>query len=133
MTTVHFRRAVSIDADRAWQRLAALDRVHELVSFLDDAVVRGDRRECRIAAGGPAEGSLHEVILGVDPELRRVAYTIVESPFGFEQHAASMSIEEDARGVWFVWITDVKPDGVAEMMADTFKREADHIADRLST
>jgi hypothetical protein len=108
-----------------------LEDVHELVSFLDSASVDGTRRVCRIAEGAPVQGELHEVILAVDDGLRRVAYSILESPFGFSHHAASMQIVEEEGQTWFVWTTDILPDSVAEQMTPLFHQEADHIAQQL--
>lgn len=128
MSTVFQRRRLHVAPDSAWARLADLEGVHELVSFLASAEVDGTTRVCRIAEGAPVEGTLRETILSVDPELRRVAYSIVDGPFGFSHHAASMQIIEEGAEIWFVWTTDVLPDSIAARMAPIFDEEADHIA-----
>jgi len=133
MSTLKHRRRLRVSPEVAWKKLSRLEDVHELVSFLDSAHMEGTHRVCRIAEGGPVEGELREEILAVDDALRRVAYTIVESPFGFAHHAASMQIVEDGGDTWFVWYTDVLPHAVAEQMAQMFDQEADHIARRLDS
>ena len=53
--------------------------------------------------------------MAVDDEHRRVAYTITDSPFPIEAHAASMQVFDAGGGrSTFRWITDVKPDALAE-------------------
>jgi hypothetical protein len=53
--------------------------------------------------------------VAVDDEHRRVAYTITDSPFPIEAHAASMQVFDAGGGrSTFRWITDVKPDALAE-------------------
>jgi len=124
---------LNTDATSAWKKLAQLDEVHNLVSFLASAEVEGDKRVCHIAPGAPMSGALEEVILGVDETLRRVSYSITSSPFGFTHHAASMQITESPDGTaHFVWTTDVKPDAIVEAMGGMFESEADHIAAQLA-
>lgn len=132
MATIHFDIPVATTAEHAWSRLSALDQVHHLVSFLGSARVDGNRRVCSMAEGAPISGELDEVILGIDEHRRRLAYAIVDSPFGFTHHAASMQIVETENEARFVWTTDVLPDSVAQNMADMFANEAKHIAQQLA-
>lgn len=131
MSTLIRRRKLNVDPETAWKSLERLEDVHKLVSFLESAEVDGTTRVCRIAPGAPISGELREYILAVDPELRRVAYSIADSPFGFEHHAASMQIVFEGTQTWFVWTTDVLPDAVLAQMGPMFDREADHIARQL--
>lgn len=132
MATIHFDIPLETTAANAWSRLSALHQVHELVSFLGSTRVDGNRRVCMIADGAPVAGQLDEVILGVDEAKRRVAYSVVDSPFGFEHHAASMQIVAHGERARFVWTTDVLPDAVAGSMAEMFETEAHHIAQQLA-
>ncbi|MEX1366411.1 MAG: SRPBCC family protein [Nannocystaceae bacterium] len=132
MSTIHHEIPVSIDIRTAWERLSNLGEVHHLVSFLSSAEVSGDTRVCNIAEGAPVSGQLDEVILGVDEERHRVAYSITESPFNFTHHAASMQLKERDGQTYFIWTTDVKPDAIADVMAPMFAAEAEHIAKELA-
>ena len=63
-----------------------------------------------------ADGAvLAETIIAVDDEHQRVAYTITDSPFPIEVHAASMQVFDAGNGKsTFRWITDLKPDALAD-------------------
>ena len=55
---------------------------------------------------------LEELIVGIDEDLKRLAYTAVNRA---KHHQASMQvISEDDTHCRFLWITDVLPDDVAE-------------------
>jgi hypothetical protein len=62
-----------------------------------------------------------EMLVGIDDEARRLAYFVVEGPWGSTHHNASAQVfaTGDHRSR-FVWITDVLPDelaaGTAELM-----------------
>jgi hypothetical protein len=66
-----------------------------------------------------ADGAeLSETILAVDDEHRRVACTIAASPFPIETRAASIQVIDAGGGrSTFRWITDIKPDAVADGLA----------------
>ena len=69
----------------------------------------GDYRLCSLSE----DGQLKELIVSVDDERRRLAYSIQESPFNFAYHISSMQVTPgEGKGARLVWITDVKPDGV---------------------
>jgi carbon monoxide dehydrogenase subunit G len=129
MATLYFDKKIGVDAATAWKKLADVGSIHKLLSILDSARLDGDQRVCTLKAGLPSSGELKEVIFSVDENLKRVAYGIVSSPFGFTNHAASMQIVPDGEGkARFVWTNDVKPDAVAEAMGGVFAQEAEHIA-----
>ena len=64
-----------------------------------------------------ADGSkLTERIVAVDDELRRLAYTITQSPMPLTYHHASMQIFASGDGSRFVWISDFLPDDAAAVL-----------------
>jgi carbon monoxide dehydrogenase subunit G len=132
MAILHYRREVKGSLKSAWTKLKDVGGVHNLLSILENAQVSGDKRVCNLKAGLPVAGSLNETILSVDENLKRVAYMINSSPFGFTHHAASMQVIESNGKTEFIWITDVKPDSVPETMGAIFSQEADHIANALA-
>lgn len=72
MATAHRRFRINAAPDAVWKKMADLEGVHELMNMLKSAKVDGDRRVCKTADGG----ELHERIIAVDPERRRLVYTI---------------------------------------------------------
>lgn len=60
---------------------------------------------------------VHERILDVNDERRRVAYTVMDSP-GMTYHHASMEILDAGPGrCLFVWITDFLPQEMGSHLA----------------
>jgi carbon monoxide dehydrogenase subunit G len=101
---------VAIPADDAWRRLADVGNIDQLLSFLGDVTVDGDRRHCSLGD----MGDLDEIILGVDHDNRRVAYTIVSAPLPFEHHSAAMQVQPDGHGGTVLsWTTDFLPAALA--------------------
>ena len=65
-------------------------------------------------------GVLRELMVSIDQERRRVAYTITESPFGFEHHSSSMRAVADGDTSLFIWETDFMPDALLEALEPVF-------------
>jgi hypothetical protein len=64
-----------------------------------------------------------EVLVGVDDDARRLAYTVVEGPLDSTHHNASAQVvPEDGDRIRFVWTTDVLPDAVAAMVGELMDR-----------
>ncbi|MFC5382057.1 SRPBCC family protein [Aquipuribacter nitratireducens] len=97
---------VTVPAEAAWLRLADVGAVNRLLTFLGDVTVDGDTRTCALGD----LGTLREIILSVDEENRRVAYTIVEAPLPFTHHSAAFHLQADgAGGTVLSWTTDFLP------------------------
>jgi Polyketide cyclase / dehydrase and lipid transport len=112
--TIVKRFPVNVPADGAWQRLADIGAINQVMTFLGAVTVDGDRRSCTLGD----LGVLDERILSVDAEHRRVAYTIQSSPLGFEHHSAAMSVTTDIDGrTMITWITDYAPASLAPQLA----------------
>jgi hypothetical protein len=102
---------LAVAPDQLWATVRDVGNVSGLLNIVDESSVDGDQRSCTLAGGG----LLAETILAVDDDHRRVAYTISDSPLPIEVHAASMQVFDAGGGrSTFRWITDVKPDAVAD-------------------
>ncbi len=110
MATIVRDFIVGADPARAWAAVADVGAVNRLITFLGTVTVDGDRRSCSLGE----QGALHELIVSVDHEHRRFAYTMQDSPFGFEHHHASMQVIPSDTGTRFVWTTDFKPDTLVD-------------------
>ncbi len=111
MATIYLETELAVGPDKLWASLRNVGAVSELLNIVAESSVTGDQRSCTMADGAV----LTETILGVDEDNRRVAYTITDSPFPIEVHAASMQVLDAGKGrSTFRWITDVKPDALAE-------------------
>ncbi|MDX2019039.1 MAG: SRPBCC family protein [Deltaproteobacteria bacterium] len=125
MATIYLETSVNLPADQLWQKVADVGGISNLLDIIMESSCEGDTRTCVTADGG----KLKETILGIDHQNRRVAYTITESPFGLQFHAASMQVLDQGNGKSSLrWITDIKPDAAADMMGPIFKGELEKVA-----
>src|SRR5215207_2909648 len=107
-------REFVIDADPTdvWEALRDFGAVHE--RLVPGFVVacdldKPDSREVTFFNGAIAR----EVLVGIDEDARRLAYSVVEGPLGSTHHNASAQVGANGGdGSRFIWITDVLPDGV---------------------
>ena len=106
MASIYRELAVDVGSETAWAALRVVGDAHKLFApVLVDAELDGDTRTVRFANGM----TLHERILDLDDEKRRVAYAAVDGP-GMTYHHASMQIVPAGPGrCLFVWITDFQP------------------------
>ncbi len=109
MATIVRDFPVDAPVETVWRDIADVGGVNRLIDALGDVTVEGDRRTCQLGDAG----LLDELIVAVDEDHRRVAYSIRQSPFGLEHHHASMQAVGDGDRARFVWVTDLTPDSAA--------------------
>lgn len=62
---------------------------------------------------------VHELIVDLDDEARRIAYAVVGGSLEPTHHHASMQVLSDTESrSHFVWIIDVTPDSLGEPIAE---------------
>lgn len=112
MTTIY--KEVNIDAplNKIWESISDTANIADLVGFLATSNQTDDTRVCTLEGGG----ELKEKIVSVDDDLKRVAYTITESPLNMEYHSASMQLEETEDGTKLVWTVDLLPEAAKQQM-----------------
>lgn len=115
MATITREFVLDVPPDTVWSRISDVGAVNQLIDFIGEVTVNGDHRTCALGE----QGTLDELIVSVDPDDRRLVYSIQQSPFGFEHHSASMQAAADGEGrTRFLWITDFKPDAVAPALEE---------------
>lgn len=117
MATV--QKAIDVEAkvEDVWDKIANVGSISELIDFITESQVNGDIRVCKMADGGVIE----EKIISIDHALRRVSYCITNSPLGLEYHSASMQVVPKGAGASMIWITDLKPDSMAQQLDAIFE------------
>ena len=123
MATIYKETPIDVSVDKLWEALSDVGHVDRLLSYLEDVDMDGAYRSCSMEGGG----RLREFIISVDSERRRVAYSVVEEPFGFEHHSASWRAVDDGGQTVFVWETDVMPDTVVEALEPLIDQSIDDI------
>lgn len=111
MASIHLETEPAVAPEQQWATVRNVGGLSGMLNIIAESSLDGDQRTCTMADGAV----LSETILAVDDDNRRVAYTITESPFPIEAHAASMQVFDAGNGrSTFRWITDLKPDALAD-------------------
>ncbi len=116
MATVHRTLELSSAPDEAWAKIADVGAVNQILPFLGEVTVQGDRRTCSLG-----EATLDELIVSIDPDRRRLVYAIVGGPFEFTHHSASMQITPRGNGCVLDWNHDFKPDDREPMLLEALE------------
>jgi hypothetical protein len=128
--SIHEELTIEVGADEAWAALRRVGHAHELFApVLVDGQLDCDTRTVRFANGMV----VHERILDVADERRRVAYSVLDVP-GLTYHHASMQIVEDGPGrCLFVWITDFLPAEAGDRIMPLIEQGARALKNNLET
>jgi polyketide cyclase/dehydrase/lipid transport protein len=99
------RKEISIDApaDNVWDALRDFGAIHERLvpGFVTDCRMDGEDRIVTFASGAV----MREVLIDLDDEQRRLAWSIVDGPYRHHNGVAQV-LPEDG-GCRFVWTTDL--------------------------
>lgn len=118
MASIHLETTLAVSPAKLWASVRDVEHLSNLLNIVAESSLDGDKRSCTMADGS----ILAETILAVDDENRRVAYTITASPFPIEVHASSMQVFDAGNGKsTFRWITDIKPDALADGLGPMLK------------
>ena len=119
------RKEIALDArpDDVWDALRDFHAVHERLvpGFVVESQPDGDDAHIVTFFNGAVA---REVLVGVDEAARRLAYCIPEGLPGCMHHGASAEVIADGRGCRFVWITDVLPDELTNVIEPMMERGA---------
>jgi hypothetical protein len=127
MASINLETKLGVGPDELWAQVKDVGGVSNLLGIITESSLDGDQRSCTMADGA----QLSETIISIDDDNRRVAYTITDSPFPIEAHAASMQVSDAGDGTsHFQWITDVKPDELADALGPMLAGEISNLETR---
>jgi carbon monoxide dehydrogenase subunit G len=112
MSTLIKQVRIDAPAGEVWNALRDFGAVHERLvpGFVVSATLDGTVRTVTFFNGAVAR----EVLVGVDDDARRLAYSVIESGLGFTLHMASAQVTADGeRACRFTWTIDLLPDSAA--------------------
>lgn len=130
MATIRKEIALGARPDHVWDALRDFHAVHERLvpGFVVDSQPVDDRTRAVTFFNG---ATAREVLVGVDDDARRLAYCIPEGLPGCTHHSASAEVIPDGDGCRFVWVTDVLPDELADVIEPMMGQGASVIATTL--
>jgi carbon monoxide dehydrogenase subunit G len=110
------RREVTIEAapDAVWDALRDVGAIHTRLAkgFVTDVHLNGDTRTVTFGNGMVVD----EIVLGVDEDLRRVAWTARGGRLT-HHNASAQVFSEGPKRTRFVWIADLLPNEMAPAIA----------------
>jgi hypothetical protein len=121
MATVCVELLVAAPAHRVWEVIADVGAVHRrlLPGRVADARIDGDVRTLTMPDGA----QVRELILSVDHDLRRMAYAVTEGQrLPLTYHHAAFQVFEEGDHSRLVWLTDVLPHAMADVVRGRVER-----------
>jgi Polyketide cyclase / dehydrase and lipid transport len=132
MASIRKEIEIEAHADDVWAAVRDFGAVHEKLApgFVVDTRLEADARVVTFFNGAVAR----ELLVGLDDEARRLAYSVVDGPLGTTHHNASAQVVAGGEtGCRFVWITDVLPETVAARVRELMDHGAGVIKDTLES
>jgi Polyketide cyclase / dehydrase and lipid transport len=120
------RKEIRLDArpDDVWDAVRDFHAVHQRLApgFVVESKPDGDDARIVTFFNGAVA---REILVGVDEAARRLAYCIPEGLPGCTHHSASAEVIADGHGCRFVWLTDVLPHELTDLIEPMMERGAD--------
>ena len=123
MATIRHDIALAARPDDVWNALRDFHAVHKRLvpGFVVDSQPDGDGARIVTFFNGAVA---REVLVGIDEGARRLAYYIPEGLPGCTHHHASAEVIADGDSSRFVWVTDVLPDELRDVIAPMMEEGA---------
>jgi hypothetical protein len=121
MATVCVETIIDVPARQVWDVVADVGAVHRrlLPGRVAAARVEGDVRILTMPDGV----EVRELILSVDHDIRRMAYTVTEGQrLPLTYHHAAFQVFEEGDRSRLVWLTDVLPHAMADVVRGRVER-----------
>lgn len=130
MATVCVETIIDVPARQVWEAVADVGAVHRrlLPGRVAAARIEGDVRILTMPDGA----QVRELILAVDHAIRRLAYTVTEGQrLPLTYHHASFQVFEEGDRSRLVWLTDVLPHAMADVVKGRVERGIQEIREIL--
>ncbi|GAA2066522.1 hypothetical protein GCM10009801_13060 [Streptomyces albiaxialis] len=135
MAHIHREFLIENAPDHVWAAVRDFTAVHHRLApgFVTGTRLEAETADTRVVTF--ANGAVvHELLVDIDDEARRIAYAVVGGALDPKHHHASMQVLADGTEYSrFVWITDVTPDDLAGPIADMVDQGARVIKQTLET
>jgi len=112
MASIHKEIVIDAPPEHVWDAIRDVGAIHARLAkgFVLDTRLEGDSRLVTFAGGAV----VRERIVDVDDRARRLAYSVVE--WRTTHHNASLQVLAEGKGSRVVWIADLLPDDLADLV-----------------
>lgn len=120
MASIRKEFTVSSRPEDVWSAFRDVGAIHDRLAkgFVTDTRLEGESRVVTFANGAV----VRELIVDVDDKARRLAYAVVE--WQTTHHNASFQVFPDGDGSRVVWITDLLPNQMADLVGGFMEQGA---------
>lgn len=130
----HIRKEILIEAtpEHVWEAVRDVGAVHRRLcpTVLTDSRLDGEARVVTFATGAV----VRELIVDLDDEARRFAYSALGGAFPITHHNSSLQVFADgSNGTRLVWATDVLPNEIAGPIGELIDQGAADMCRALTT
>ena len=132
MATIRRSIPVNRPSSTVWAAFADVGAIHDRVArgFVLATELDGDVRTVTFDGDVVAR----ELVVSVDDERRRLAYSVIESPLGMRHHHATFEVVDEPGDACRVdWVVDLSPDSAAPFMEAMVDRGCAAMAETLAT
>lgn len=131
MATIRHHARIDATPDEVWAIVADAGGVADWAPGMEPGSVEWDEATSTrtIDMGGM---TITEQVITSDPELRRMQYTITESPLALEYHLATIDVfaDGDGPGAFVVYSCEVRPDDAKALFDPVYSGVLDALAAR---
>jgi hypothetical protein len=109
MASIRVETTINAPLDEVWAALRDWGGLHRLApGFISDTQLDGEDRIVTFSDGAV----VREVLIDLDDEVHRLAWTIVGGPYSHHNGSAQV-VSEDPDRARFIWTTDLLPNELA--------------------
>lgn len=122
MASIHIERLIAAPAGQVWDAVRDVGALHTRLvpGFVTDTRLEGDARIVTFGNGMVAR----EQLVDIDEARRRFAYSVQGEPFE-HHHATNQVFDDGDRRCRFVWVADLRPHALADMVEAMMNQGAD--------
>jgi carbon monoxide dehydrogenase subunit G len=122
MASASVETMVEAAPDTVWAAIRDVGNVHQLSpGFVVDTRFEPGDPDARVVTFGNG-AVVRELVIDVDDDARRLAWSVVDGPLPMTHHSASMQVfPADGGGTRVVWVADVLPHKLMPPVADMMR------------
>lgn len=128
MASIRITERIAASPDDAWKIISDVGNISDWFPGIDESSAEGDTRRCSMG-----EIELVEKIVTLDDELRRLQYSITESPMDIGHHLATVDILDDGGNTLIVYSCDITPDEGAAIMQPALEGGVQALKEKLES
>jgi len=118
MAKVVMRQTFSVPADQIWRTISAFKGIETFVPVFSNSTMEGSGVGCTRTLFLKEGGEILERLDALDPQSRRMTYSIITSPLPLDRYSSTMSLKDlGGNRTELEWSSTFEPKGAPEAEA----------------